>query len=334
MAGMKILYVTPNATDPLAFYRGTGPLRRMREWYPVEFTFVEAVSWASIVMHDMVFMQRPFNTQHAEVLALAEKWGVPVVSDFDDWLYGLMPDNPAYSLYQKATDSLEKARTGSKAIMVSSEHLAKMYASKGSTNTVVVPNAYDSEMFTPADATDRRKIVLWRGGSSHTQDQLSVRQGWLELIRKHKDWQFMFINCYPWWLGEEFPNVKFLDGMNVIDYMDALKTLKPAIMTHPLLDSDFNRCKSMCSYIEAAHAGAAFVGPDFEEFERPGCVRYKAGSSESFFSSIDGLISHPELIVHAALEAQKEILGPLSLRTVNEIRWKLFNEIKDGKRAG
>lgn len=62
---MKVLYVTPSSTDPLAFYRGTGPLRRMRQQYKMDYTNVDQVSWAQIVAHDLVFMQRPFNAQHA-----------------------------------------------------------------------------------------------------------------------------------------------------------------------------------------------------------------------------------------------------------------------------
>jgi len=322
---VKILYITPNATDPLAFYRGTGPLSRMRRDYPMEYTHVEAVSWAMVVAHDLVFMQRPFSPQHAEVLAMCKQYGVPVIIDYDDWLYELMPDNPAYSLYEKNRGSLDQCRAGADAIMVSNQHMKRMYAAKGS-DTVVIPNAYDSEMFTPGVAEERNKIVLWRGGSSHTQDLLSVRQGWVELVAKHSDWQFIFMHCYPWWLGHVPDNVKFIEGMNLIDYMEAIKKLAPAIMTHPLLDSDFNRCKSMCSWIEASHAGAAFVGPDFEEYDRPGLERYVPGSSESFFSVIDGLIREPARIVHNAKLGQAEILGPLSLREVNKKRWELFKD--------
>ena len=321
---MKVLYVTPNASDPLAFYRGSGVLRRMRTTYGMDYTPVEAVSWAIVAAHDLVFMQRPFSEQHAEVMEICKQQGVPVVTDFDDWLYGLMPDNPAYTLYNKCKPHLDNAARLSGEIMVSTEHMKRMYAADGVTNVVVIPNAYDTQLFTPADAADRNKIVLWRGGSSHTQDQLSVRDGWQRLVDQYRDWQFIFINCPAWWLKGEYDSVKFIEGMNVFEYMAALKTLKPAIMTHPLLDSDFNRCKSMCSYIEAAHAGAAFVGPDFEEFERPGCTRYKPGDSDSFYNAMSGLIENPHRIIENALLAQAEIQSGLSLRRVNEIRWDVF----------
>jgi hypothetical protein len=182
-------------------------------------------------------------------------------------------------------------------------------------------------MLTPADPMDRNKIVLWRGGASHTQDLLSVRQGWVELVSRHTDWQFVFMNCYPWWLGEVPSNVRFIEGMNAIDYMAAIQKISPAVMTHPLVDTDFNRCKSMCSWIEASHAGAAFVGPDFEEFERPGLERYTPGNSESFYKVISGLMNDPSRIVHNAKLGQAEILGPLSLREVNKTRAKLFSGI-------
>jgi hypothetical protein len=136
------------------------------------------------------------------------------------------------------------------------------------------------------------------------------------------------MNLPPWWMGESFENVKTIEGQGMIEYMRSLETIKPAIMTHPLVDSRFNRAKSMCSWIEASHAGAAFVGPAFREYQRPGITNYEPGNSDSFFAAIDGLIEQPELIPYNAMKGQSVITTELSLREVNKIRMEVFKRYR------
>lgn len=81
----------------------------------------------------------------------------------------------------------------------------------------------------------------------------------------------------------------------------------------------------MCSWIEASHAGAAFVGPDFVEYRRDGITNYEAENSESFFKAIDGLITEPINIIENAKKGQALITTELSLREVNKERIKLFS---------
>jgi hypothetical protein len=323
---MKILFVSPNPTDPLSFYRGIGPLSVMRKQFGFDYEVGTNISWAQVRSCDFVFMQRPFNSQHVQVAEMCQKWNVPMICDFDDWLYELMPDNPSFDVYESSKNNLEKVRAIASRTIVTTEYMKNLYSEIG-TDADVIPNAYDTDLLQHGDIDDRNKIVLWRGGNSHLQDILSVRMGFVELIRRHKDWQFFFLNVKPWFLGEEFDNVKHVQGMGLIEYFEFIKKAKPAIMTHPLLDSPFNRAKSMCSWIEAGHAGAAFVGPDFEEFKRPGCINYQPNSSESFFNAINNLINNPHGIIENARMIQKEITGPLSLKNVNEKRWEIFKSI-------
>lgn len=325
---MRVLFVTPNPSDPLSFYRGSLPMSRLRQHHGIEFTNSDAVGWNHIVDHDVIFFQRPFNPQHIEVMRIAKDWGKPIIIDYDDWLHGLMQDNPAYFVYERSKPLVIEAETLANTMMVATEHMKDLYADKGITSQVV-PNAYDTEAFTPADVNDRQKIVLWRGSNSHIQDLISVRLGWLELIKRHPDWQFVFMNVPPWWLGDTFDNVHVVEGQGIKKYMNVLQSTKPAIMTHPLMDTDFNRAKSMCSWIEACHAGAAFVGPDFKEYQRDGISNYKAGDSESFFNSINFLIENPEMIPINAKKGQEIITTSLSLREVNKLRAKLFHELNN-----
>ena len=323
---MKILYISPNPSDALSFYRGAQPLRRLRQHHQVEYVQTDSLNWSTIVNCDLVFFQRPYTQEHKAVIDLCRKWKVPFVVDFDDWLYELSPDNPAFHTYNNNKEYYHHAAESAAAVMVATQDMADLYLDQHGIECEVVPNAYDDELLTPRPINDHFKIVLWRGSNSHTQDLLSVRQGYLNLIKKHTDWQFVFINVPPWWLGENFENVKTVAPRSTIDYMAMIQQMKPAIMTHPLMDCNFNRAKSMCSWIEASHAGAAFVGPNFKEYQREGIETYEPGDSKSFFDSVDGLITEPTRILENAAKGQAAITGSLSLREVNKKRFEIFKQ--------
>lgn len=325
---MKILYITPNPADPLAFYRGSVPLASLRRHHNVDYYAAVNVDWSHIINCDLVFMQRPYREQDLSVMKMAKQWKIPVVVDFDDWLYELPQDNPAFHVYNGNKFHHQCAEMADK-VLVATEDMASLYMDKYGISCEVVPNAYCTDTLSPRSLTDHSKIVLWRGSNSHDHDNMSVRMGWIELIKKHTDWQFCFINRPPWWLGFAPENVKVLQPYNVLEYMHVLHKIKPAIMTHPLTDCNFNRSKSMCSWIEASHAGAAFVGPAFREYQRDGITNYEAGNSESFFKAIDSLIMNPVSIIENAEKGQKAITSTLSLRRVNELRLKAFRSVYD-----
>lgn len=326
---MKILYITPNPNDPLAFYRGSLPLARLRQQYDgVDYIQANQLNWSTIINCDFVFFQRPYTQEHMRAVKLCQQWGVPFTVDFDDWLYELMPDNPAFHTYNSNKDFYHYAAEHAKLVIVATQDMADFYMNDYGIKCEVVPNAYDTDMLTPRQNDDHSMIVLWRGSSSHVNDLISVRHGWLELIKKHKTWQFVFMNVPPWWLGDnDFKNVKTLQPHGVREYMDVIQQIKPAIMTHPLVDCRFNRAKSMCSWIESCHAAAAFVGPDFKEYNRDGVTTYKPQDNESFYNAIDGLIENPVKIPENVEKGQSLITGELSLRKVNEKRFKLFSSL-------
>ena len=321
---MKILYVTPNPTDPLAFYRGTLPLAEMRKDYPeFEYTIAANVNWANLTAHDLVFMQRPYTSEHGRIVDMCKKWRKPLVLDFDDWLYELSPDNPAVHVYSDKTH-YHKAAEMADAIMVTTTDMQEYYEADHGIKTHVVPNAFNDRLLDFRPVEDHSKIVLWRGSNSHTQDLLSVRQGYLKLIKEHTDWQFVFINMPPWWLGDNFENVKTVAPRDALDYMRMLNNIKPAIMAHPLSDCRFNRAKSMCSWLEASGCGSAFVGPDFPEYSREGIINYTPGDSKSFYNEINQLITDPIDIIESAKTSQDIIKKHLLLKDVNKLRYDIF----------
>ena len=330
---MKILYVTPNSTDPLAFYRGTGPLSRLRRDNH-EFDFVDCkdISWASVYNHDLVMMHRPHREEHLMIAKICEKWATPLVLDYDDWLLDLSESNPAFEIYRGSRQALIEIAKCADATFVATEKLKELQESIGGKNVVVVPNAYDSKLFPyRKNKQERNRIFLWRGGNSHTQDVLSIKDGFERLMKKHPQWQFVFIAQPPWWLDKSIKNIHYIAGLGIYEYFKCIWDLGPAIMAHPLTNSDFNKAKSMCSWLEATHAGAAFVGPKFKEFERPGITHYEAENPDSFFEVCDDLIMNPIKIIKNIELSEQEVFTNLELTKVNELRYNVFSQLQTSR---
>lgn len=325
---MQVLYITPNSTDPLAFYRGTGPLRRMRQDISgFSYTDSKEVNWSTIVAYDLVFVQRPFKPEHLQIVELCNKWGVPVVADFDDLLSDLDTANPAYHAFMESRDSFIKIITQVNGIIVANDALGVRLKELGATCPIkTVPNAYDSRLFPYTEQLiERQKIILWRGGNSHVQDLMSIRDDHERLIADFPDWNFVFIGQDPWWLTKR-DNIKLVNGMGILEYMHAIHTIAPAVMYHPLSDTLFNRSKSMCSWLEASHARAAFIGPDFEEFHRSGIVNYKQGE---FYKTASELMNSIDRIRDSILTSRAHIAEHLELRVVNRLRHEFFRQFSE-----
>jgi len=332
---MKIAYVTPDASDPLAFYRGTGPLCNLvKNHKDFDYTHLpNDISWASLKKFDAVFIQRPHSPEFLKVCELADKWSIPIIGDFDDWLYELPPSNPAAIGFKTHQTSFVQILNSLSSIIVATEKLKELILPLLLDQTkpiYVIPNAYDVNLFKKyrhsKNVKPKQKIFAWRGGNSHLGDLLSVKEDYRNLFKSYPDWQFVFIAQHPWILDAKgFNNVQMADPLKIVEYFRALHDTGISILAHPLEDNDFNRAKSMCSWLEATHARAAFIGPDFNEFKREGILNY--GKDLSFFEASSRVLSDPQLMNKMYFDSEVHIMQHLTLDIVNEKRMKAFSDL-------
>lgn len=326
---MKTLVVSPSSTDPISFYRSAWPLKRMRDKYDFDFTFSDSINWSSLTNIDNLFLHRPFIKEHEDVAQIAENWKVPMWGDYDDWLLDLAIDNPAKTRFDNCAEHIKKCIKKLDLCFVTTEHLKKLTIEAGGKNIIVVPNAYDDKLFSYAQKKkDKLKICVWRGSSTHNLDLYSVLPALERLFETHKDWHFVFVAHDPSWLfKKQHDNVHKVAPKNILEYMHMMWEMAPSVVYHPLTNTDFNRAKSMCSWLEATHAGAAFVAPDFEEFQRPGITNYVPENGEDFFNKMHTLLSNHQSIEDNFQSSAKYIAENLTLETVNEIRWNALKTL-------
>ena len=60
--------------------------------------------------------------------------------------------------------------------------------------------------------------------------------------------------------------------------MNAWRNAAPFLHLYPLPDTAFNRAKPPTAWLEASAVGAACIGPDLPEWQKPGMIHYSPGA--------------------------------------------------------
>lgn len=345
----------PEPTDATSLYRGVGPLQTLRRQtnYDLELVVGGMVNWASLKGSDAVFLQRPALDNHVRMIDMAKANGKPVWVDYDDWLYGVPHFNKAARLYGKTNiqNNMSKLIAKADVVTVSTpflknqivriiEAIAKSPQQEKNLvldprKVVVVPNAYDldimSDLSEASKSPHQNKLVAWRGSGTHDKDLLNVTPNLASVIGRHLDWTYSFIG-EPFWLsmeqldqvpGAKETTVNIVETLDPIDYLAFMTTVKPAVMIVPLDDNPFNRSKSNIAWIEATHAGAVTIAPDFEEWRRPGILNYS--TPEEFEKVLEDLLRGHVDGNFLWRQSRDFILENLTLPKVNQRRQDIIN---------
>lgn len=307
----------PNVTDATSFYRGVGPISALkRQNQDISLIFSNDVNWATLMMSDVVFLQRPYRKSHLQIAQMAQSVGRPVWIDYDDLLFDVPADNPAYRTYMSAdtkriiADLIQLADV----VTVSTQQIKDIFQipEKSLNDRVyVVPNALDDRMFKKRPSTRSNKIITWRGTDTHQRDLMDYAPEIVELSKTNPGWTWNFIGWNPWFITERMGNRAVVtEQIDILEYHAFMQAVAPAIHVVPLHDSLFNRAKSNIAWIEATYAGAATFAPDWLEWQKPGCTTY-SGSKE-FIEELDRMMH----------------LSPEVLRGFNDESWEAVWEGK------
>jgi hypothetical protein len=88
--------------------------------------------------------------------------------------------------------------------------------------------------------------------------------------------QYIFIGTEPnvRHIVTNIQNVKITGEYDVVAYHSYLKSLSPAVLIHPIVETPFALGKSNAAWIEATMAGAVAVLPNMSEMIKPGAAIY------------------------------------------------------------
>lgn len=334
---MKLLALTVNKNDSTSFYRANGVFHDLQQKMPnlqitsIDFSAMHEMSWATLTMFDIVFMQRPYQPVALKLAGYCREMNIPVWVDYDDNLLEIPVDNRAYPIYSNpdTQKTIRSILAMANAVTVSTKPLGEAY-SFFSKNITVIPNALNTRLLNYRPAKIKtKKTALWRGSDTHQLDILLYTDEIYNAAERHPDWNFHFFGFNPWMLPP-LPNRTYSPPTDPVLYFKQLSQLAPRFIYVPLANNKFNMAKSNIAYIEGTWSGAITLAPDWEHWRNPGTLTYN--SNETFATNIERILSETVNFEKYNNQAWQFITDTLTLTTVNTQRSLLISRLIDETR--
>lgn len=325
---IRILLVTPDLLDNQSWWRSSFPLADIESDGSGRIIVNSPGSITDLDLRraSLVYVQRPWDVPHVELVKASKRNGRPTIVEFDDLLWNIPFGNPSRKQYtQERIDAATQCALLADWCIVSTEALADHLIALGCERVTVAPNALPSWMPWPKRA-ERAKTIWWRGGSYHTHDIETVVDELVDVVNERPDWKLILAGSTPVHIVNRIANrerVECLEPLNINAYHDRMVAERPWCVINPLEDHPFNRCKSNIGWIEASLAGAVCVVPDFPEFQRPGALIYRPGG----FGAVLRMALHmPSIDAHVE-HARAFIDQHLRLDNINERRMQVIQAV-------
>ena len=321
----------------VAIHTEPGPVGWLRCWnWTTQLSYIghnvrqkpdkgEQFDWADIDNYlrdaDVVITCRMANAKiFAALLAGRDLYHYKLVVDTDDNSDVLPEFNYAYPDYHSGSGVARIARGELKAadlVTVSTDYLGK-WAKKYSPNVVTVPNCVNPRLYEgvksrnkePRHANDIR--IYWGGGGGHYDDLLTIKEPVLRVFHENPNVKLVFSNILPDWAARlPASRVFFLRFAKFQAYPKLLRWLCADVAIAPLVDNEFNRCKSNIKYLDYAMAGIPAVYQNLEPYKSvaDGVTGLKASTADEWYVALNRLISDRELNRSISAAAREDVLA-------------------------
>lgn len=243
----------------------------------------EDFDWAEVVVFNRHY---DIDSKYIQsLMRYAKDQGKKVIYETDDMLDILDKSNPAYSVIQGNEQSVKMMMMEADVCTTTGEFIASKIADYNP-NVRVLPNCIVPAEWTPRPKKSKKIRVGWAGGCSHAED-LKIIMEVIKSLQKDIDFEFVIFGMSPepweeyisnlkekhkenmkkrpgakpaqWYssmidLAGQLKNIKFIHEpfVPLKDYAKKLSELDLDIGLCPLVDTDFNKCKSAIKFYEYA----------------------------------------------------------------------------------
>lgn len=114
-------------------------------------------------------------------------------------------------------------------------------------------------------------------------------------------------------------------GLPLQEYYKAVVQTHATAYYYPLAKNDHSQARSHVSWIEATFGSSLFIGPDHEEFKRPGTLNFK--TPEEFYSIVESVIKGEVDVSKHVEESWACIQDKYMLSKINNIRAELLVQL-------
>ena len=275
---------------------------------------------------DVIVIQR-VNPYSTKILKKAKKHNIKVIYDTDDDFLDINPSNPSYTYILENFDNIQKLVKSADQITVSTEELKKRLNKLDIDNVEIVKNYHvnDSLPIRPFEFRGNEAIKIGYFGTLTHQGDLDLVHN---VILRLKDMFYKKgIQVIFEMAGAAI--VEDSDWINVVKlpyypmaadafYEWLSKNSDWDIGIIPLLNTEFNKCKSELKYIEFAALGIPVVASDISVYSdtiQNGVNGYLSGNEDEWVDKLSILIEDPILRNGIVNNARDDIMENYNLKS-------------------
>jgi len=257
--------------------------------------------------------------------AMARKYGRNIVMDFDDNLWGILPDNTAYQVYRKGSEGIKVITSIANEvdyITCTNSYLKNAIAHntlKRHESIKVFPNYIDLDLYKyhPRFKDDQQIQLVHFGSSSHFASLQSeeFNKGIDKILKEYPNVVFKtvgaFIPKYKMRWGARYSH-----SFGNVDVYKWIKNKFPLAMKEtdifvaPLTENTYNRCRSSIKFLETSSAKRAGVWQNIRQYREvvdDGKNGFLARMARDWYKAIKRLIDDKELRKQMGKEAFKTV---------------------------
>lgn len=261
------------------------------EWYK-PFTFVQ--------------FQRSATEPHLKLIqhfknTVQQRFPIPIVYEIDDMLFNIPKWNYASLYYNDNEDVVKRIMEQCDGMVTSTAKLKEVYAPYCKKISVVpnhLPKFIWGDRYPAHDYYDEgsKVKILWAGSQNHFAMKKIVGEQnsggdfgkeLMQFIRKTiTDYEWHLMGAIPEELLDIKSKIHWHSWENVFEYPKAIKDIEPDICIAPLINNEFNSCKSNIKCLEYTAVGAVGVYSDVTPYK---FMTLKAITDEEMIAHIEKL---------------------------------------------
>lgn len=275
---------------------------------------------------DVIVIQR-VNPYSTKLLKKAKKHNIKVIYETDDDFLDINPSNPSYTYILEHFDKILKLVKNADQITVSTNELKNRLNKLNINNVEIIKNylVNDSLPIKPFEFRGNNIIKIGYFGTLTHQGDLDLVHNVILRLKENfskKGVQVIFeiagvamVNDSDWINVVKLPYYP-MSANTFYDWLSKNSDWDIGII--PLLNTEFNKCKSELKYIEFAALGIPVVASDinvYSESIQNGVNGYLAGNEDEWVDKLSILIEDPILRNGMVNNARDDIMKNYNLKS-------------------
>lgn len=289
------------------------------------------LEWADIV----IFQRLAPSCLDASSKRLLEKSGKPIIWETDDDFFAIPSSHPDKITVESLKERLLDGLSIFCAATVSTEAL-KSVLSRHCKNVFVLPNFIDSrfvDLNSSPKSAEKPLVIGYAGTPTHHEDLELVEELFCKVSEKYGGKiAFCFMGCTT-------PRLQALPRTRVypfngeyIKYMCLLKKCGIDIALAPLVDNQFNRCKSNIKWLEYSACGIVGIYSNLDPYKT--CVRHRqtgflvnGKNVNEWLEALEELIEDSRLRRRISINSMRDVLENYTIQKSASVYFQVWNSV-------